>query len=195
MWPTSALWLLNTSILQPLSTHLVNVMISLEQLFSPLLHLHVFLFSFSKSKGQVIRSCDVSYASHVMNQVTSHMMGHVHITWWLANTSHAPISWLQLMTEHQVLMTHCQGCSSYSWTPFLVWWTVICKQQSYDSHILNVSKDMTDTLSVMIYPMEHFSLFFPDFCAACTWPSFSKSKGQVISYVMCHMQVMWWVRW
>jgi hypothetical protein len=48
-----------------------------------------------------------------------------------------------------------------------------------------------------------FFFIFLDFRAACTWLSFSKSKGQVISHVMCHVQVMWyimrlvmwWVRW
>jgi hypothetical protein len=35
-----------------------------------------------------------------------------------------------------------------------------------------------------------FFLDFLDFCITCT---FSKSKGQVISCVMCHMQVMWWI--
>jgi hypothetical protein len=38
-----------------------------------------------------------------------------------------------------------------------------------------------------------FFFVFLDFRAACTWQSFSKSKGQVISHVMCHVQVMWWI--
>jgi hypothetical protein len=41
------------------------------------IHHHI---SFSKSKGQVIKSCDTSHASHVMNQVTSQVMGQVHVT-------------------------------------------------------------------------------------------------------------------
>jgi hypothetical protein len=44
---------------------------------------------------------------------------------------------------------------------------------------------------------------FSWFCTACTLTFFSKSKGQVISHIICHMQVtwwimgqvMWWVRW
>jgi hypothetical protein len=39
---------------------------------------------------------------------------------------------------------------------------------------------------VMIYPIEHFSSFLH--CMYLTF--FSKSKGQVISDVMCHTQVM-----
>jgi hypothetical protein len=48
--------------------------------------LHVLCLSFSKSKGQVI--------SHVMNYVTSQVMGQVHVTCRLTNASCAPTGWL-----------------------------------------------------------------------------------------------------
>jgi hypothetical protein len=37
---------------------------------------------------------------------------------------------------------------------------------------------------VMIYPMEYFSLFF--LFLRCMYFDFSKSKGQVISHMMCN---------
>jgi hypothetical protein len=43
---------------------------------------------------------------------------------------------------------------------------------------------------VMIYPMEHISSFFLIFALHVLRLSFSKSKGQVISHMMCHVQVM-----
>jgi hypothetical protein len=73
--------------------------------------LHVLWFSFSKSKDQVISHVMDHGTSHVMGQVTCHVMANSCITCTYLVT--------QLLTEHQVLMTHCQGCHPYLWIHLL----------------------------------------------------------------------------
>jgi hypothetical protein len=75
--------------------------------------------SFSKSKGQVISHVTRHVLSHVMSHGTSHVMGQV-INHMMADSCiMCTLVVTQQLTEHQALMTHCQGCQCYLWIPLL----------------------------------------------------------------------------
>jgi hypothetical protein len=77
--------------------------------------LYVLWHSFSKSKDQVISHVMDHGTSHVMGQVTCHVMANSCIMCTYLVT--------QLLTERQVLMTHCLGHHLYLQICLLFWLT------------------------------------------------------------------------